>query len=76
MNRQYAAVPGKFMRADPVAGNPGNPQNWNRYSYTMNDPVNLVDPEGLMIGFPILTGLLSWPTFSETVQVNATYEPR
>jgi hypothetical protein len=25
----------------------GNPQNWNRYVYVANDPVNLADPTGL-----------------------------
>jgi hypothetical protein len=24
------------------------PQNWNRYSYCLNDPVNLIDPSGLI----------------------------
>jgi RHS repeat-associated protein len=24
-----------------------NPQNWNSYSYTMNDPLNWIDPSGL-----------------------------
>ncbi|HEY8185434.1 MAG TPA: RHS repeat-associated core domain-containing protein [Pyrinomonadaceae bacterium] len=24
------------------------PQNWNRYSYCLNDPVNLIDPSGLV----------------------------
>ena len=24
------------------------PQNWNRYTYSLNDPVNLIDPTGLM----------------------------
>ena len=31
---------------DPVLGNGSNPQRLNRYGYVLNDPVNLVDPDG------------------------------
>ena len=48
MNRQYGYVSGRFNRPDPIAGNGGNPQSWNRYTYSLNDPVNLVDPTGLL----------------------------
>src|SRR5262249_30224191 len=43
------------------------PQSWNRYSYTGNDPVNLVDPRGLG-GAPILLpdgGMLLWECHGE-----------
>jgi len=40
---------GRFMTTDPVAGSVTNPQSLNRYSYVMNDPVNLVDPLGLYL---------------------------
>lgn len=30
-----------------AVANPVNPQSWNRYSYSSNDPVNEVDPSGL-----------------------------
>jgi RHS repeat-associated protein len=40
---------GRFMSPDP--GNYGadltNPQSWNMYSYVLNNPLNLVDPDGL-----------------------------
>jgi RHS repeat-associated protein len=38
---------GRFMQADKLAGSIGDPQSFNRYAYTRNDPVNLVDPLGL-----------------------------
>jgi RHS repeat-associated protein len=49
VNRQYAQSAGRFMRADPLrkSCDNGNPQNWNKYSYTANNPVNRVDPSGL-----------------------------
>jgi RHS repeat-associated protein len=49
LNRQYSKNLGGFMRTDPFRGSCGsdNPQNWNKYSYTANNPVNRVDPSGL-----------------------------
>lgn len=40
---------GRFMSVDPsrVSINPTNPQSWNRYTYTLNNPLNLVDQNGL-----------------------------
>jgi hypothetical protein len=39
------------MTPDPSGGsvNQGNPQSWNRYAYTENDPINRNDPTGLFI---------------------------
>ena len=45
--RYHSTNLGRFMSPDPLAGNIGNPQSLNRYSYVLNDPVNLVDPLGL-----------------------------
>ena len=44
--RYYISRLGRFNSPDPVNGNPANPQSWNRYSYVLNDPINLNDPEG------------------------------
>ncbi len=45
--RQQAARLGRFMTPDLLAGSIFNPQSLNRYAYTRNDPINLVDPLGL-----------------------------
>jgi RHS repeat-associated protein len=37
---------GRFVSADSIVPRPGNPQSLNRYSYTNNRPLNLVDPSG------------------------------
>jgi RHS repeat-associated protein len=37
---------GRFMSVDPLAGRRANPQSLNRYTYVLNDPINLVDPTG------------------------------
>jgi len=47
--RMYQNQNGRFTSADPLmaSANPVNPQTLNRYTYTGNNPVNLVDPSGL-----------------------------
>jgi RHS repeat-associated protein len=47
VNRQYSQSVGRFMRPDPKKGCLSSPQSLNRYSYTLNDPANRMDPEGL-----------------------------
>lgn len=47
MFRYHASRLGRFMTPDPIAGSVLDPQSLNRYSYTRNDPVNLIDPLGL-----------------------------
>lgn len=49
MNRFYSTSYGRFVSADPSwkSANPWNPQSWNRYEYSLDDPVNLNDPLGL-----------------------------
>ncbi|WP_217653638.1 RHS repeat-associated core domain-containing protein [Janthinobacterium lividum] len=44
--RVYDPLLGKFMSADPVIQDPMNGQNYNRYSYVLNNPTNLTDPTG------------------------------
>ncbi len=49
MMRRYQSYWNRFSQPDPYEGsyNLANPQTFNRYSYTQNDPVNFVDPSGL-----------------------------
>lgn len=45
--RYYDPVIGRFLSVDPVTLlDNGNPGNFNRYAYTLNDPINLIDPNG------------------------------
>lgn len=50
MNRRYNRFWSRFDQPDPWDGsyNLTNPQSFNRYAYTHNDPVNFIDPTGLM----------------------------
>lgn len=53
-HRRYAYGAGRFLSSDPykASGGTDNPQSWNRYSYVMNNPVNFIDPSGLLIAAP------------------------
>ncbi len=48
VNRYYSSQFGRFLTPDPSAsGDPADPESWNFYTYVANDPVNVLDPEGL-----------------------------
>ncbi|HZS71437.1 MAG TPA: RHS repeat-associated core domain-containing protein, partial [Candidatus Acidoferrum sp.] len=41
---------GRWTTPDPASlsvASPAFPQSWNRYSYVLNNPMNLLDPSGL-----------------------------
>jgi RHS repeat-associated protein len=55
VNRHYDSMQGRFTQVDPIgmkAASLSNPQSLNLYAYCGNDPVNLVDPTGLLDGLP------------------------
>ncbi len=46
--RFYASSLGRFVSADTIVPQPGNPQALNRYAYELNNPVKYQDPSGHM----------------------------
>ncbi len=44
--RVYDPLIGRFLSGDPLIDDPMNGQNYNRYSYVLNNPTNLTDPTG------------------------------
>jgi RHS repeat-associated protein len=48
--RYYDPALGRFIAADTMVPEPGNPQDLNRYSYVRNNALRYVDPSGHMIG--------------------------
>jgi RHS repeat-associated protein len=45
--RLYDPITGRFLQADPIIQDAYNSQNYNRYSYVMNNPLSMTDPTGL-----------------------------
>jgi hypothetical protein len=43
---------GRFISADTIVPDPPNPQNFNRYAYALNSPLNYIDPTGHSIQPP------------------------
>jgi RHS repeat-associated protein len=50
--RKYESTAGRWTSPDPLSGNVGDPQSLNAFTYAANDPVNLIDPSGLMPSLP------------------------
>ncbi|MDH7475811.1 MAG: RHS repeat-associated core domain-containing protein, partial [Anaerolineae bacterium] len=44
--RFYSPWLGRFVQADTVVPEPGNPQDLNRYAYVRNNPLRYTDPSG------------------------------
>ena len=44
--RMYDPNLGRFLSPDNYIQSPGNPQNYNRYSYCLNNPLKYTDPSG------------------------------
>ncbi len=66
--RVQDAITGVFMSPDPYISEPGNPQNYNRYSYVYNNPMSHTDPSGF-----VTIGYGSCEPKCEEVIVTATY---
>jgi RHS repeat-associated protein len=91
MFRRYNRWWSRFDQPDPYDGsyNLADPQSLNRYAYVQNDPVNLIDPTGLLpnLCLDIWTGdgastqcfgpYLPWPGFvpKENPVPNTTSDP-
>lgn len=46
--RLYDPRVGRFLSPDPFVQNVSNPQNLNRYTYVLNNPLAYIDPSGYM----------------------------
>ncbi len=44
--RYYHPQLGRFVSPDTIVPEPGEPQSYNRYSYSYNNPINYIDPSG------------------------------
>jgi RHS repeat-associated protein len=44
--RWYDPALGRFIQADTLVAEPGNPLDWDRYAYVYNNPLIYTDPSG------------------------------
>jgi RHS repeat-associated protein len=67
-SRFYDPAVGRFLQPDTIVPGAGNPQNLNRFSYTLNNPIKYNDPSGhcpwcvvtAAIGAAVGVGLYEW----------------
>ena len=61
--RMYDPLQGRFLSPDNYIQSPYNPQNYNRYSYCLNNPLKYTDPSGeywhLIVG-GLIGGFTNW----------------
>ena len=55
--RLYDPSVGRFLSPDPIVQAPDNTQNFNRYSYCMNNPLKFTDPDGEFFIFTIINAV-------------------
>ena len=55
--RMYDPKLGRFLSPDPYVQSPTNPQNYNRYSYCLNNPLKYSDPSGEFFLETIIVGV-------------------
>lgn len=67
--REYDPTTGRFISADPII-NAGNPQQWNAYAYSENDPVNKSDATGLESCFGV-----AYCSGSNGTDLGSTFDP-
>ena len=58
--RYYHPALGRFISADPLVPEPGNPQTLNRYVYAHNSPLNFIDPSGHQLRPPASCGAICY----------------
>jgi RHS repeat-associated protein len=69
--RYYASMQGRFTSVDALlsSGVPGEPQSWNRYSYTINNPLKFIDPSGLIWVYQDSPGIRSFRWYDDAKDV-------
>lgn len=56
--RLYDPVVGRFLSPDPYVQAPDFSQNFNRYSYALNNPLRYTDPNGEFVWIPFVAAAL------------------
>ncbi len=72
--RMYDYALGRFLSPDPLVQSPTNAQNYNRYSYCLNNPLVYTDPDGESIVAAIIIGAVIGTYMGGTL-ANNDYNP-
>jgi len=72
--RMYDPLLGRMLSPDNYVQAPGNSQNFNRYSYCLNNPLIYTDPSGEFIWMPIIIGAVIGTYMGGTL-ANNDYNP-
>jgi RHS repeat-associated protein len=70
--RVQDAILGRFLSPDPYIQDPSNAQNYNRYTYVLNNPLTFTDPTGFYCGGPPAT---PDPTLVNSAELNGGDQP-
>jgi RHS repeat-associated protein len=74
--RQYDYALGRWLSADALVPEPGNPQSFNRYAYVGNRPLHHTDPSGHMpCGAACPGDWTNWE-FNPDAAYQGSYDPR
>ena len=77
--RYYHPSLGRFVSADTIVPEPGNPQDLNRYSYVRNNSLILIDPSGHQVRPPEECGSLCYSgtfgPYNTSMPAHAVYLP-
>jgi len=63
--RPYDPTLGRFLQADTLVPNPGNPQSLNRYAYVLGNPLRYTDPTGHRVLPEDIPGVKTHPVTGE-----------
>ncbi|MCX6153842.1 MAG: RHS repeat-associated core domain-containing protein, partial [Candidatus Kapabacteria bacterium] len=55
--RLYDPALGRFLSTDNYVQSPDNPQNYNRYTYCLNNPLKYTDPSGNCFFIPVIIAM-------------------
>jgi RHS repeat-associated protein len=69
--RYYSSRHGRFTSVDPAMGSAvvSLPQSWNRYTYVLNNPLNIIDPDGML--WVAAGGYLHWDNNEDLTEAQA-----
>ncbi len=68
--RLYDPAVGRFLSPDNYVQLPDFTQNFNRYSYCLNNPLKYNDPDGELFWLPIIIGAAIFGTANVVIQAN------